>query len=152
MNEEIVRVLLIITSLALWVFYCYFEGTREAYYYHLAALSLDNINQKFNLHFLYSIQRLLVLILVFFACGAGYFALIQSSALAFMFPYLHDGFYYRKRNDLIPTLYIKRFRANSTTSTAKFEIKYKERLLMFTFGVSLSIVVIILAVLKLFPL
>ncbi len=66
-------------------------------------------------------------------------SLILPITLAFVFPFIHDGFYYMKRNDLDARIYPQRFKADSSTSTAYFELTYMERVGFFLTGVLLFI-------------
>ncbi len=119
-----------------WLFFSYIEGVREAYYYHSA--SRDGDSDKYNIHYLYSIQRILFLIGMCF-----YFSPIQAVVLTvsaiLSFPLIHDGSFYSKRNDLNKELYLKRWKDDSKTSTAVVEIKYIRRVIYFIAGVLLFI-------------
>lgn len=148
MSVEFHHIMQMFIVFVLWMFYCLYEGIREAYYYH--ATSLTGINKSHNLHLLYTIQRTIVLILCFFATGAKFSSMVELFALAYMFPYMHDGSYYSKRNDLNVLIYPRRWKDDSTTSTAKFEIKYKGRMLMFICGLIIFSTDVALTILKIF--
>lgn len=150
MSPSLHQVLNMLLVFIVWCFYCVWEGTREAYYYHVASLTTVNVNGKYNLHFLYTIQRVLVITLCLLACGAKFPAMMEVFSLVYLFPYFHDGAYYCKRNDLNPIIYKKRWRDDSSTSTAKYEIKYKARLFMFVFGIVLLSGTIILTYFNIF--
>jgi len=107
-------------GIILWLIYSAFEGEREAYYYDLYPTKHPNI------HWIYFLQRGIVLVII----GWFMWSILLPLSLAFMFPLLHDGFYYMKRNDLNKNLYPKRFRESSTTSEALMEFSYKERVVL----------------------
>jgi len=121
----------IITS-AIWIVYAIYEGKREAYYYQL--LAVFGVKRP-NIHWLYALQRGLFLIVI----GLGTSSIITPITLALIFPFFHDGFYYMKYNDLLPTAYKKRFIDQSTTSTAVMEFNWKWRCVMFILGAILLI-------------
>ena len=126
--------------IAIWITYAVYEGKREAYYYQLVAV-MGVIRP--NIHWIYALQRGLFLVVI----GLGLWSITIPIALAFIFPFFHDGFYYMKYNDLLPTVYKKRFIDQSTTSTAVMEFNWVTRCVMFAIGVlSLTLNIIICAV------
>lgn len=147
-QQEIHTMLTMFITFAVWIFYSAFEGVREAYYYH--SVTLSNVGGTRNIHFIYFLQRFLVITLCLFSSGATFSSMVEVFALAYVFPFIHDGFYYCKRNDLNPLIYVKRWKDDSSTSTAKFEIKYKARLWMFVGGLSLFVTTVVLTILKIF--
>lgn len=126
-----------IIILAIWIIYSIYEGKREAYYYQ--AINVFNLKRP-NIHWIYALQRGLFLI----AIGVGLSSIIIPISLAFIFPFFHDGFYYMKYNDLLPTTYQKRFIDESTTSTAIMEFSWRWRCVMFIIGMLLLILNIII--------
>jgi hypothetical protein len=52
-----------------------------------------------------------------------------------VFNFWHNGAYFSTQNDLLPTLYVKRWRADSETSEAKHNMPWKQRLEFFIIGV-----------------
>lgn len=128
MKEYLIYSVLII----LWVVYSIFEGKREAYYYH--ALNLSSANH-INLHWMYAIQRAIVMVVI----GITSMSVLLPVSLAFIFPFIHDGFYYMKRNDLMNWIYKKRFKAESDTSTAVLEFSWEIRCFLFVFGLAILI-------------
>lgn len=148
---EIINKLIVI---AIWITYAIYEGKREAYYYQLVAV-MGVIRP--NIHWIYLLQRGLFLVVI----GLGLWSITIPIALAFIFPFFHDGFYYMKYNDLYPAAYPerfsfkyllekvsnKRFISESTTSTAVMEFNWVTRCVMFAIGVlSLTLNIIICAV------
>lgn len=110
-----IQILVKICSLIIWFWYAYLEGSREAYLFHRA--EVDKAAGRY-LHRVWTLQRALVFILI------AYVSWPTAITCMFIFPFTHDGSYYRKRNRLNANLYPKRWFAQSTTSTAlltKFE-------------------------------
>lgn len=118
---------------------CYFifEGIREAYYYHEASKTDDKI--KDNLHFTFFLQRFIIFVIIFIL-GYNPFLILAS---ILMFSFIHDGFYYYKRNILNPAIYPKKFMDHSTTSTAILEFGFPFRLFMFVNGLALFVITLI---------
>ena len=92
-----------IVILLLWIVYCILEGMREGNYYDATMRSERSYK---NIHWIYFLQR-------------GIFLFVIGTTM--------DGAYYTQRNDLDVRNYPKRFKADSTTSTAFFEFTYMER-------------------------
>ena len=131
--EIIIKILISI----IWIIYSIYEGKREAYYYQ--AINVFNLKRP-NIHWIYALQRGLFLIVI----GVGLSSAIIPISLAFIFPFFHDGFYYMKYNDLLPTTYQKRFIDESKTSTAIMEFSWLERCVAFGVGMLLLILNIII--------
>jgi len=51
-----------------------------------------------------------------------------------VFNFWHNGAYFSTQNDLLPTLYVKRWKADSDTSEAKHNTPWKQRLEDFILG------------------
>lgn len=109
-----------IVILLVWCVYCIMEGMREGYYYD-ATMRADRLYS--NIHWIYFLQRGIFL----FVIGITMNTVIFPISLVFIFPFIHDGSYYAQRNDIDVRFYPKRFKADSTTSTAFFEFSYMER-------------------------
>lgn len=117
-----------IISLNLWGLYAYFEGMREAYYYHL--ISASSFIRK-NIHWIYFIQRGFILVLI----GTLTNSLFLPLSLACIFPFIHDGSYYITYNKLSPGTYKKGFMDSSTTSTAFLEFNWNKRIVLLILGI-----------------
>lgn len=126
-----------IALLSWYLVWALLEGIREAYYYHEATKSSDTINK--NLHPDFTLQRLAVFIILF-CCHLN---ILIIASLILMFSFIHDGFYYLKRNILNPAIYPKHFFDHSTTSTAFFEFSFTWRLILFIIGILLFITALI---------
>ena len=126
----------VFVSAFLWI-YMGIEGDREGYYYHEANKTSE---KKKNLHGLFLIQRTTLATIIIFLG----FSPLMLLGLAFTFPFIHDGFYYIRREKLRPGTYPKGFTSNSTTSTAKIEIPYEWRLVLFIIGIALWLTAIYL--------
>lgn len=121
-----------IISIILWTLYSIIEGRREAYYYQLI---ITTPLKRQNIHYLYFLQRGIALILI----GIANNSILLPLSLAFIFPFIHDGFYYMTYNDLDNKTYKKRFIDSSTTSTAILEFSFMERLVVFIAGLFILI-------------
>ena len=131
-------ILLYISIVILWIGYSYLEGMREAIYYDMAS-KMVTIPE---LHPLYVAQRsaVFISISVLLAVNIG---LISALFILFMvasFSPFHDSAYYITRNGLNPNVYPKSWRDDSTTSTAKFEIDFLGRKILFVLSILLLIV------------
>lgn len=131
----------------LWVLFSLSDGKRDGYYYH--ANNTSNNPAKENLHWLFSIIRLIFFTLIVIVSSYAYpnqitfYDLwkylpslpIQSTlfaiALCLSFSFLHNGIYYVTRNNLDSKVYPKRFFDNSTTSTSILEFDVNTRTIMF---------------------
>lgn len=99
----------------LWVIYSIFEGHREAEYWHLSAITAISSGKE---HFNWSIQRLIVIIIAIFSANLILLkSIILFLSMMFVFPFLHDGAYYMRRNSLDGS-YPKKWFDQSVTSTA----------------------------------
>ncbi len=123
---------------ALWICYAIYEGIREAYYYHLKIKT--NELKEYNEHPLFTYQRTIVVFLILAPMILMYQlfdVFVYAIALASVFPFIHDGFYYRTRNKLDSRIYPKGIFDQSLHSTA-FSTKYftpKVRISFAIFGV-----------------
>lgn len=116
-----------IVILLLWIVYSILEGMREGNYYDATMRSERSYK---NIHWIYFLQRGIFL----FVIGVTMETAIFPLSLAFIFPYIHDGSYYAQRNDIDVRFYPKRFKSDSSTSTAFFELTYMERVALALTG------------------
>lgn len=116
------------------------EGRREAYYYHSAVKTGDST--KFNLHSIFQIQRAIVLFIFILSCINVFISIAIAIAMISCFSFFHNGKYYSTRNELDNSVYPLKWKDDSTSSTAMFEIEYKERLFMLVIGVLIFILTI----------
>lgn len=100
----------------IWIVFAFFSSTFEAMYYNHEVRS--SYQDNFNEHPLFVAIRSCVLIPLWIIAGWK-----VALCLGVMFPFFHDGQYYRFRNKIDPTLYRKKWFSQSTTSTA-FSTKY----------------------------
>jgi hypothetical protein len=131
-----------IALIVIWnVGYALIEGYREAYYYHAAMLLGDKLKKE--MHPVFSIQRILFfsVALIFFK---WYIAICVFMGEIFTFSFFHNGMYYLTRNNLSKEVYEKRWRAESSTSTAKLEFTWMARLVLLIVGISFYIATICL--------
>lgn len=137
---------MLLTSFIVFIIYTFLEGFREGYYWHYKNLS--NVGYKFNIHSIFTIQRLMMFILIFIIATASYsifcewifMALLKSFiycvGLASMFSFIHNGTYYTIRNLLDKRLYTKKWMAQSDTSTAWSTklFTFRNRTILFVIG------------------
>ena len=126
--EIVIRLISVLS----WITYAYLDGRIEAHYYD--ALIWSNRKHK-DIHWMSFVQRGIILIIIGVATNSVSF----PCALVLIISYIHNGFYYKERNKLDESIYIEKFKAESTTSTALFEFKYNERLNMFIVGAVLTL-------------
>ena len=135
--------------LALFICYSIIEGMREGIYYHY---KIKTFHTDLGEHNLFTVQRSIVglFILGIFTYMNNNFVhgCFEILPLVFMFPYFHDGAYYMVRNDADNKIYKKRWKDDSSTSTAVLEIKYPYRLVAFIFGLISFVALITIALLK----
>lgn len=139
---QLLNILLLIGVVGLWLVYAYFEGTREAYYYH--ATNLLPSNQQPEVHILFTWQRSVVMIIAAVCLiKIGILSVILTVAgCVCLFSYIHDGSYYLWRNKLNSFVYPLKWRDHSTTSTAKIELNYTGRVRLFITGLCFILVAI----------
>jgi len=94
-----------------WILYAMLEGYREGNYWGARKTIFPYID--FHEHKLWSSQRFAVLSIVIIHIN-----IVVAIACMFVFPFIHDGMYYLRRNMLDPDIYPKGFFDQSTTSTA----------------------------------
>lgn len=126
-----------------WIIYSSVEGFTQAFYYDLFPSEKKHIN----LHPYFMIQRFIVSTLMsylVYEVGDLVNSIIFSLALALMFSFFHNGFYYltRKKLSKTITMYPKGFWDHSETSTAIIELGTKFRIGMFVMGIVFLIGVI----------
>lgn len=129
----------VIVLTAIWILYAVLEGWREAHYFH-RVMDTDKKTGKM-LHIWWNIQRALVVLVMFITCTSWWVI-----GLGLMFPFFHDGMYYRTRHVLNSKNYPKDWFDYSTTSTAflsKFETS-AARIIFFILGVCVIVTYLIL--------
>lgn len=127
--------------------WAYYEGKREALYFHCKWDSPNPI-QVPDEHFEFTIQRLLY-VLMSGAVGYlvfGVHGLSTVPLVAFGFSYFHNGSYYAMRHRLNSKIYPLRWKDSSDSTTAKFSLTYKERLNMFVFSIASAILLDLIAI------
>lgn len=129
--------MIILGALLLWMGYSLLEGFREGFYWHYKALGEDN--QKFEIHPIFATQRGIVLLLIGLAllnCLIWWKILLFLVGLSLIFSFLHNGSYYTTRNCLNPNIYKDKWKAQSTTSTAKLTklMNFRNRTIFFVVG------------------
>lgn len=101
---------------------------------------------KWNEHIFIVFQRGLMFLIFLLAAYFDYspktiWLILTYSILSY--PYFHDGAYYWFRNVIDNKVYPRRWKDNSTTSTAIIEINYKTRVIFLILGL-ISLLLIVL--------
>lgn len=126
--------ILIIVS---WVLYAVLEGWRDAYFYHYRNTSSHPKNE--NLHWLYTVERILITVAVFFILPGWFHTGLICMGFIFVFPFFHDGMYFLTRHRLDKKVYPFGWADNSYTSQAVWELKFFERVVGLVIGAALFI-------------
>lgn len=114
----------LITIPILWLVYSALEGVKEAYLYNYR--DSDDLAYDKDLHPLFMVQRAAVMLMAYIAfiqVSTWYFALIPLLAFAFVFPLVHDGFYYWEYHRIDEKIYPHGFVTDDNTSTARLSIE-----------------------------
>lgn len=120
----------------IWITYSCLDGLRDAHFFHNRNTSTDPDKQ--NIHWLFSIQRSIVIILMSWIYSKTYSALdtgIFSFSMILLFSFLHNGMYYRTRNFLDKNLYPKKWWDSSTTSESILELSVVSRTFLAFVGI-----------------
>lgn len=130
----------------LWLLYAVMEGNREGFYWNMLFSSGGKPTVE---HDIWTIQRAVVAIgFVLFSVSLSdsFTVLLILLVYPLVFPFFHDGVYYRTRNIVSKGEYYNlRFWDQSTTSTA-FSTRFCTpflRTLYFTIGVGLLIFIML---------
>ena len=117
---------------SIWILFASICGILEAKYY--SKVYRHQFNRiKFD-HAIFTAFRILVAsILLYFTFGLVWQSLIGGALLMMGFVFWHDGFYYQSRWWL-DRVYPNGFLDHTTTSDAKFNFDFTQRLLMFLFS------------------
>lgn len=128
----------------IWSGYAILEGWREAHYFHFRIKVDSEVSKKEGrlLHGLWSLQRFFVcLLMLIITYKIWWLTLIFLIANMSVFPFLHDGMYYKTRHKLDTSNYPKGWLDWSHNSTA-FWTKYEApifRILLFVIGIFLYV-------------
>lgn len=140
--------------------YALLEGIREAWYFYMkfdAGGAVPSTMPK-NEHPYFAAQRLFVIscasIITVYNSGLAFGssshavlleAVLYFASLCLVFPFLHDGAYYMKMDQIRPGIYPRRWVDHSHTSNAKINLDYGDRLAMFVVGIFLYILATLMA-------
>lgn len=100
-----------IYSTIIWICFALFVSKLEAFYYTHEINS--GFEDNFNEHGLFTLMRACVLIPLWILTSWK-----VALCLVAIFPFFHDGNYYRMRNKIVSGTYPKKWFSQSTTSTA----------------------------------
>ena len=116
-----------------WSLFAIFTGWAEAILFD--KYSTINIHLSVNPHIFLNLLRLFVWLPIVPIIG-----FIHAGALVLAFPFIHDGAYYWKRNDLNNYIYLNGFWAKpSNTSTAVIDLNIYSRIALFLIAVTIQI-------------
>lgn len=143
-----ITMVFLLINLMFNILFASFEGIREAIFYDVNVSSKTPYTK--NAHPLFVELRSCFWALTFlFAFVVKHYigdinvnmSLLYSAGILLsefmVFSFFHDGFYYKRRNQLNSSVYPKGFTDASTTSTAKIELSFNQRVLLFVAGLIL---------------
>lgn len=127
----------LVITYGIWIAFALLSGYGEAYYFS-AVYNKVVKRIKHDHKILTFIRGIAAVTLLYFTLGISWAALLIDVALMSMFSWFHNGVYYTMR-DILDNVYEWRWRAHSTTSTARFDFNYNQRcwLLWFSFLLTL---------------
>lgn len=122
--------------LILWIIVALLEGTRDGFFY---AYRMNSAKQdKYNMHWLFTFQRLVIMILIAWIYSRS-FSLLDTGVFVFslilLFSFFHNGQYYWTRNFLDKSIYPKKWFSNSTTSESMLEFSVVARVFLAFVGI-----------------
>lgn len=129
--------ILILLLSFIWAF---LEGKREAQYFHYKWTQPNPLEIP-DEHFDFTIQRFTYVLVssLFVWLSMGFFyGLMMFISIALCFSFIHNGSYYKRRNYMNPEIYKEKWWSQSDTTTAKFSLNYRNRLILFILGASIS--------------
>jgi len=131
-----------------WIIYSSLFGYCDAYYWYGASVSKYSVKDfKFkDLHPHYFWMRSIVgSVFAYSICDGTFFNwFLTILCFGLMFPFFHNGFFYKTRNEIDDTKYPLGFRDMSTTSIAKVNFTFGLRSLMMGIGLVGLIVLFII--------
>jgi hypothetical protein len=137
---------MILTLLIISWIWATLEGRREAQYFHYK-FSQPNPTTVRDEHLEFTLQRGLFALsttIPLWLTAGWLTAIAYILCVMLSFPFFHDGMYYLRRNQLDNSIYQKCWMDSSSSTTAKFSIKFAWRLTLFCCAVLLSILIFIL--------
>jgi hypothetical protein len=133
------QLILNIFILILWIVYSSLFGICDAYYWYSANVGKYCAKDfKFkDLHPHYFWMRSIVgSVFAVIMSGGFYFKWFPITiCIGMIFPFFHNGFYYKTRNEIDPTKYELGFRDMSTTSIAKVNFTFGLRTILMIGGI-----------------
>lgn len=125
-----------IVLLTLWIIICLLEGRRDAFFYFNKMNSTKSDNH--NIHWIFTSERGVILILigvVNFVLSSFFNTCILIFSLSFIFSFVHNGMYYKTRNELDKKTYPKKWWDTSINSTSVIEFNPIVRTFLFIVGI-----------------
>lgn len=119
--------------IVLYLIYAMIEAWEEAGYYHYRVKSGGTFYDKYE-HTWFTLKRSIMAFFMVLAIGDKIIGFETLISLIMMFSFVHNGFYFYSRNQLNPEIYKKGWKDDSLTSTAKIELNYQVRLVLFWLG------------------
>ena len=110
---------------SIWISFALILGFAEAYYF--SAVSHKVIKRMKYDHQIFTVFRgIMAAVILYFSLGITWNSLFIGAAFMAIFSYFHNGVYYTIRDNL-DGVYPDRWKAHSTTSTAKLDLNYEQR-------------------------
>ena len=127
------------TSILLWIIYSSIFGYTDAWYWYSANVGKYSVKDfKFkDLHPFFFWKRVIVgSTMSFIMCSNNILHwFLITICLGLVFPFFHNGFYYKTRNQIDPSKYKLGFRDMSTTSIANVNFTFGLRSFMLGLGI-----------------
>lgn len=123
-----------IILLVLWIIVALLEGTRDGFFF---AYRMQSKPDRFNMHWLFTSERTIVLVLIAWIYSRTYSFLdtgVFTFSLILLFSFLHNGMYYKIRHMLDKNIYPKGWWDSSTTSESMIEFSIVSRTFLAIVG------------------
>lgn len=145
----VLSIIIVLFAAICWIVYSLVEGKREGLYYH-ARLNAGDL-QSLNEHPMFTVQRFIVSLFLLGTLGLTYSFLSWCIVpiyfcICILFPYFHDGEYYKERHLLNKAVYPLSFK-DFGNGSAKNDFTYNQRLAMLISGIVGVIVFVVIGTL-----
>lgn len=110
---------------SIWIIFALLSGLAEAYYF--SAVYRKKLKKFEYIHEALTVIRgIVAAVILYFSPGIVWNSLFIGAAFMAVFSWFHNGVYYTVR-DILDSVYPERWKAHSTTSTAKTDLNYEQR-------------------------
>lgn len=117
--------MMLILIYSIWIIFTLISGLAEAYYF--SAVYRRKIKKFKYVHEALTVLRgIVAVVILYFSLGVVLNSLFIGAAFVAIFSWFHNGVYYTMR-DILDGVYPERWKAHSTTSTAKTDLNYEQR-------------------------